>query len=63
MMRPPEEHDVGGGERYTRCDDDKEATWVAIRLALVAGIALGFGWGVTVALGRGPIGKWLRGEL
>ncbi|WOH55312.1 hypothetical protein [Bradyrhizobium sp. BWC-3-1] len=37
--------------------------WVIARLALCAGIALGFGWGVAVALGTGRIGAWLRGQL
>ncbi|MET4347090.1 hypothetical protein ABIC08_007693 [Bradyrhizobium sp. RT9b] len=32
-------------------------------LAFFAGIALGFGWGVAVALGTGSIGMWLRGGL
>ncbi|MCK1346360.1 MULTISPECIES: tweety family protein [unclassified Bradyrhizobium] len=37
--------------------------WVITGLAFCAGIALGFGWGVAVALGTGPIGAWLRGQL
>lgn len=62
-MRLPKEHGRSGGERQSQAADEEVAWWVTVRLAFVAGVALGFAWGVAVALGTGAIGKWLRGEL